>query len=197
MVDVVLPVLMQRQAIAVRVSLQWRCHRFSSLTSWGSVWACGCALTVVDLPVVRQKQVPTAFRVPLRVWKRSLLRAASRYSHLDPRHCSCVLLVTGWHSAQVFSRQSMVTSGRISGNFYVVSAHEQSAHENLDVTSTSLSLAGFPRNARLNSGYMFLFCFWRHLDVFPTFSTCWCTRILRSILALLSVVLSLVIQSTV
>ena len=45
------------------------------------VWACGCALTVVDVPVVRQRQVPTAFRVLLRVWKRSLLCAASRYSH--------------------------------------------------------------------------------------------------------------------
>ena len=34
-VDVVLPVLMQRQTTAVLVSLQWRCHRFSSSTSWG------------------------------------------------------------------------------------------------------------------------------------------------------------------
>ena len=140
------------------------------------VWACGCALTVIDVPVVRRRQVSTAFRVPLRVWKRSLLRAASRCSHLDPGHYSYVLLVTGWHSALVFSRQYMVTSGRISGIFYVVSAHEQ---------------AGLPHNARLNSGYMFLFCFWRLLDVFQTFSACWCTRILRSILALLSVVFSL------
>ena len=135
-VDVVLPVLMQRQATAVLVSLQWRCHRFSSST-----------LTVVDVPVVRQRQVPTAFRVLLRVWKRSLLCAASRYSHLDPGHCSYVLLVTGWHSAPVFSRQYMVASGRISGIFCVVSAHEQSALGNLDVLSTSL-VAGLPRNAR-------------------------------------------------
>ena len=132
------------------------------------VWACGCALTVVDVPVVRQRQVPTAFRVLLRVWKRSLLCAASRYSHLDPGHYSYVLLVTGWHSAPVFSRQYMVASGRISGIFYVVSAHEQSALGNLDVISTSL-VAGLPRSARLNSGYMFLFCFWRLLDVFPIF----------------------------
>ena len=41
-VDVVLPVLVQRQAPAVLVSLQWRCHRFSSSTSWGSsFWLVG------------------------------------------------------------------------------------------------------------------------------------------------------------
>ena len=74
----------------------------------------------------------------MRVWKRSLLRAASRYSHLEPGHYSYVLLVTGWHSAPVFSRQYMVTSGRISCIFYVVSARQQSALGNLDVISTSL-----------------------------------------------------------
>ena len=142
--------------------------------------------------MVRQRQVPTAFSVPLRVWKRStyFLCAVSRYSHLDPGHYSYVLLVIGWHSALVFSRQYMVASGRISGIFYVVSAYEQSELGNLDVISPSL-VAGLPRNARLNSGYMFLFCFWRLLDVFPIFSTCWCTRSCDRFSPLLSVVLSL------
>ena len=57
---------------------------------------------------------------------------------LGPWTYSYVLLVTGWHSAPVFSRQYKVTSGRISGIFYVVSAHEQFALGNLDVISTSL-----------------------------------------------------------
>ena len=140
-VDVVLPVLMQQQASAVLVSLQWRCHRFSSSMSWGfSLGLVGVHCQVVDVPVVRQRQVPTAFRVPLRVWKRSayFLRAVSRYSHLDPGHYSIELLVSGMHSATGFSRQSMVAFGRISGKIYVVSAPNQSAHGNLDATSTSL-----------------------------------------------------------
>ena len=130
-------------------------------------------MTVVDVPVVRQRQVPTAFRVLLRVWNGSFLREALRCSHLDPGHYSFVLLVTGWHSAPVLSRQSMVALVRISGIFYVVSAPEQSAHGNLDATSTSLVGWSLPRNAWLNSGYMFLYSFWRLLDVFLTFSTCW------------------------
>ena len=70
------------------------------------------------------------------------------------------------------ARQSMVAFGRISGIIYVVSAHEESAHGNLDAVSTSL-VAGLPRNARFNSGFMFLFRFWTLLNAFPTFSTCW------------------------
>ena len=137
--------------------------------------------------------------VPLRVWKRCtcLLRAVSRSPHLDPGNSTFELLVTGWHSAPVFSRQSMVAFGKLSGIIHVVSAPEQSAHGNLDASSTSLVGWSLPRNAWLNSGYMFLCSFRRLLDVFPTFSVCWCTRILRSILALLSVVFSLVLQSTV
>ena len=91
---------------------------------------------------------------------------------MEPGHYSYVLLVTGWHSALVFSRQYMVTSGRISGIFYVVSARQQSALGNLDVIPLP-SLAGLPRNAWLNSGYMLLCSFRRLLDVFPIFSTCW------------------------
>ena len=183
MVDVVLPVLMQRQATAVLVSLQWRCHTFSSLRLGVPAWDRGCALTVVDVPVVRQRQVLTAFRVLLRVWVRSFLRDPSRCTHSDSGHYSYVLLVTGWHFALVFSHQSMMASGRISGTFYVVIAPEQSA--------TSLVGWSLPRNAWLNSGYIFLYSLWCFLDVFPTFSSCCCTRILRSILALLSVMFSL------
>ena len=133
------------------------------------VWACGCALTVVGVPVVRQRQVPTAFRVLLRVSKRSLLRAASRCSHLDPGHYSYVLLVTGWHSAPVFSRQSLMTSGRISGIFYAVSAHEQSAHGNLDVTSTSIvgwSSAQHSAQQWLHVPVLFLEAFERISNIF-------------------------------
>ena len=97
-VDVFLAVFMQRQAPAVL----------------DTAWVRGCALTVVDVPLVRQRQVPTAFRVPLRVWNRSFLREASHCTHLDSGHYSYVLLVTGWHSAPVFSGQSVAASGRIS-----------------------------------------------------------------------------------
>ena len=55
----------------------------------------------------------------------------------------------------------------------MVSAPEQFAHGNLDTTSTSLVGWFLPRNAWLNSGYMFLYIFCRLLDVFPTFSTYW------------------------
>ena len=149
--------------------------------------------------MVRQWQVPTAFRVPLSVWKKStyFLRAVSRYPHLDPGHYSFELLVTGWHSAPVLSRQSMVVFGRISGIIYVVSAPESSAHGNLDATSTSLCGWSLQRNAWLNSGYMFLYSLRRLMDEFPIFLRAGFTWILRSIHVLLSRVFSLVSESTV
>ena len=55
----------------------------------------------------------------------------------------------------------------------MLSVPDQFAYGNLDTTSTSLVGWFLPRNAWLNSGYMFLHIFWRLLDVFPTFSTCW------------------------
>ena len=69
-------------------------------------------------------------------------------------------------------------------------APEPSAHGNLDTTSTSLVGWFLPRNAWLNSGYVFLYSLWRLLDEFPIFLRAGFTRILRSIHVLLSRVFS-------
>ena len=107
--------------------------------------------------MVRQRQVPTAFRVPLRVWNRSFLREALRCTHSDSGHYSYVHLVTGWHSAPVFSGQYVAASGRISDIFCVVSAPEQSEHGNWTLLLRP-SLSGLPRAGVLGSCDRFSLC---------------------------------------
>ena len=94
--DVVLPVLMQRQAPAVLVSLQWRCHRFSSLTSWGSSFGLvGVHCQVVDVPLVRQRQVPTAFRVHILSTRSLALFALGPWTLFLRAHCYWLALSPG------------------------------------------------------------------------------------------------------